>query len=139
MPVGYLGAEKLFQMPLELPDLLVIEVMGSLSVLAGYGKDVMKRCLDIIMPQVEETAGAITGRTGNHAVQEAILSPDAHLQATPGEGAVVNVKVGVAVFKLHLLGVTGNPNGKSSGRMDDFLRDIGAEPAKHLLPPAFVL
>jgi len=61
------------------------------------------------------------------------------LQTAPGERAVVNIEISVTIFKLHLLGVAGNPDGKDTGSMQDFLRDIGAEPAKDLLSLALML
>jgi hypothetical protein len=113
--IGYLDIEKFFQMLLKLFDLVVIEFMRSQGLLAGHGKYVLKGRINIIPPQVKETAGSVTGRTAYHAIQETIFSSEAHLQTTPGEGTVVDIKISVAVLKLRLLRITGNPDGKDAG------------------------
>ena len=61
------------------------------------------------------------------------------MQAASGEGTVVYIEVGVTIFEFGLLRVTGNPDGEGTGGVQDFLRDVGAEPAKHLSTPALVL
>ena len=56
------------------------------------------------------------------------------MQAASGEGAVIDIHVGITILKLHLLSVARNSDGQYPGGMDNFLRDVGAEPAKDLLP-----
>ena len=68
-----------------------------------------------------------------------MATPQEQQDQASRERATVNVKISVAVLKLHLLGVAGNPDGKRASSMDDFLGDIGAETAKYLPSLALVL
>ena len=126
-------------MLLKLRDLVLIKVVRRLGVLAGYSEDMAKGRLDVITPEVKQTAGSVTGRPSHYPIQEIISSPEAQLKAASGERAVVNIEIGITVLKLRFLGVAGNPYGKSASGMYDFLGDIGAEPAKYLLSLAPVL
>jgi hypothetical protein len=62
-----------------------------------------------------------------------VVTPETQLQATSGERTIIYIEVGIAIFKLHFLGVTGNPDRESTSSMDNFLRDVSTEPAKYLL------
>jgi hypothetical protein len=61
------------------------------------------------------------------------------LQTTAREGAIIDIEVGCALGKFPLTRIAYNPHRKSTGSMDDFLRDVGTKPAKHQLPAALVL
>jgi hypothetical protein len=61
------------------------------------------------------------------------------LQAAAGEGAVVDVEIGVAVIQFHFIGVAGDADGKYTGGVHYFLRHVGAQPAEDLFAFAFVL